>query len=228
MLLVLENVLSSEQVQQFQQNWTRQQWQPGFLSAGSQAKKVKNNLQLDDSDPLAENTREAILDALIKNADFLSAAIPKSIYPPKFNCYQDGGYYGIHVDNAILTLPSGQPMRTDLSATIFLSEPDCYDGGELMIETTYGTQEIKLTAGDMVLYPSTSLHQVAPVTRGARLAAFFWIESLVQDNQNRALLYDLDQSIQALTINKPNEIVEQEINRLTGIYHNLVRLWAEA
>ncbi len=227
MLLIIENLLNSNLIEAFQQGCKRADWQSGSVTAGSQASKVKQNLQLNDHDSLAANTRNYILEALSNNPQFLSAAIPQKIYPPKFNCYQNSGFYGTHVDNAVMTLPSGEYLRTDLSATLFLSKPDDYDGGELVIESEYGTQEVKLEAGDMVLYPSNSLHQVKPVTRGSRLASFFWIQSLVADNQEREILYDLDQSIQSLQLLENEESVLAEINQLTAIYHNLVRRWAK-
>lgn len=227
MLLVIENVLSIDLVNRFLKTWETADWQPGYITAGSQAAQVKKNLQLNDHDPLAQEMREEILKSLSNNADFLSAAIPQKIYPPKFNCYQNGGHYGTHVDNAVMTIPGGEYLRTDLSATVFLCAPEDYDGGELVIESEFGAQEVKLEAGDMVLYPSTSLHQVKPVTRGARLASFFWIQSLVADNQDRALLFDLDQSIQKLRSLKQNDEIEAEVSQLTGIYHNLVRRWAQ-
>lgn len=226
MLIVIENLLNAKTLKHFQQEWTNAQWQEGRITAGAQATQVKDNLQLLDNCPLAKTIRTELLSALSQNEQFISAALPKTIYPPKFNCYQNGGSYGTHVDNAILTLASGETMRTDLSATVFLSEPDSYEGGELIIETTYGAQEIKLAAGDMVLYPSTSLHQVLPVTKGVRLASFFWIQSLVGHEQNRTMLYDLDQTIQSLKLKQNDCSYSDEIDRLTGIYHNLVRQWA--
>lgn len=226
MLLVIENVLTIDLVNSFLKKWELADWQPGYVTAGSQAAQVKQNLQLNDQDTLAQETRQSILASISNNAEFLSAAIPQKIYPPKFNCYQNGGHYGTHVDNAVMTLHNGECLRTDLSATIFLSNPDDYQGGELVIESEFGAQEVKLEAGDMVLYPSTSLHQVKPVTKGARLASFFWIQSLVADNQDRSLLFDLDQSIQKLRALK-DETIQAEINQLTGTYHNLVRRWAQ-
>ncbi|HEY4542042.1 MAG TPA: Fe2+-dependent dioxygenase, partial [Noviherbaspirillum sp.] len=162
---------------------------------------------------------------LERNPLFISATLPARVYPPMFNCYQGGQHFGNHVDNAVRLLPgTGTKIRTDISATLFLSEPDEYDGGELTIEDTYGTQTVKLAAGDMVIYPSTSLHRVTPVTRGARLASFFWVQSMVREDSQRALLFDLDTAIQRLTAANADEAARV---RLTGCYHNLLRMWAE-
>ncbi|MET1255537.1 Fe2+-dependent dioxygenase [Aliikangiella maris] len=227
MLLVIENMIPEKLIQYFQDNWEQASWIPGKITAGFQAAKVKQNQQLSDEDQLAQLMRQSILETLTCNTEFLSAAIPNKIYPPKFNCYQDGGHYGTHVDNAILSLANGETMRTDLSATIFLSPPESYQGGELVIESEFAAQEIKLKAGDMVLYPASSLHQVMPVTSGVRLAAFFWVQSLIASTQDRSLLFDLDQSIQNLSLIEKNQMVDAEINQLTGIYHNLVRRWSQ-
>lgn len=226
MLIIIENLLDQDSLQGFQRDWQQQHWQAGHLTAGSVAAKVKQNLQLDDQCSLAISMRQQILQALSAQALFISAALPHSIYPPKFNCYKDSGHYGTHVDSAILYHPdNGTPLRSDLSATVFLSDADSYEGGELCIETDFGVQEVKLNAGDMVLYPANSLHQVLPVTRGQRLAAFFWVQSLVADGQQRSLLFDLDQSIQALRTDSVRN--DAEIQRLTGVYHNLLRLWSQ-
>jgi PKHD-type hydroxylase len=224
MLLPIINVLDKETVQQFRALLGDAQWQDGKLTAGSQAIYVKSNEQIQDQSEVAVNLGNKILRALSARPEFMSAALPKKIFPPKFNRYSNSEHYGLHVDNAIMHLPDHQIMRTDLSATLFLSEPDEYDGGELAIETNYGAQEVKLNAGDMILYPSTSLHQVKPVTRGVRVCSFFWIESMVRDNQQREMLYDLDQSIQALTADRG--AADDEVTRLTGLYHNLIRIWA--
>ena len=224
MLVSIEQVLDTENVKKFRDLMEQSQWQDGKLTAGSQAVHVKANEQLKDGSELVLQLGNAILQALAIHPGFISAALPQKIFPPKFNRYTDNGHYGLHVDNAIMYLPDNQWMRTDLSATLFLSEPDEYEGGELSIETDYGVQEIKLNAGDMVLYPSTSLHQVMPVIRGERVCAFFWIESMVRDSQQREMLYDLDQSIQALTIERGAS--DNEVRRLTGVYHNLMRQWA--
>ncbi|WP_085316499.1 Fe2+-dependent dioxygenase [Derxia lacustris] len=227
MLIPIEGVLGKDEVAQFRARLDAADWRDGAATAGTLAAGVKQNLQLDDAAEPAIGLGNHILRKLAGNPLFVSAALPRRIYPPKFNRYADGGNYGTHVDSAVMQLPgSGATLRTDLSATLFLTEPDDYDGGELEIEGVYGVQAVKLAAGDLVLYPSTSLHRVQPVTRGARVCAFFWIESLVGDDGERALLFDLDQSIQALTPRLPRN--DAELLRLTGVYHNLLRRWAVA
>lgn len=223
MLIQIPNVLSLEQVNECRRLLSEAQWIDGKVTAGHQSAKAKNNLQLPENSDTAIQLGTLILDFLQQNPLFVSAALPKQIFPPLFNCYQGGGSFGVHVDNAIRQLPnSQQAIRTDLSATLFFTNPDEYDGGELIIEDTYGAQSIKLPAGHMILYPSTSLHKVTAVTRGARIASFFWLQSLVRDNAQRSILFDLDQSIQKLnTENHPASI------QLTGVYHNLLRQWAE-
>lgn len=225
MLTVIENLLSPQEVLQFNQALNNGNWQDGKQSAGSQAAQVKHNQQLDDSSDLAAQLGNAIITKLAAQALFMSAALPNKIYPPKFNQYQGGQSYGLHVDSAIMPLPNSQQLlRTDLAATLFLTEPQQYAGGELSIETSYGAQQIKLQAGDMILYPANSLHQVNPVTHGNRVAAFFWIESLIRDTEQRAMLFDLDQSIQTLSIERGSN--DKEVKRLSGVYHNLMRAWA--
>ncbi|HEY5800692.1 MAG TPA: Fe2+-dependent dioxygenase [Burkholderiaceae bacterium] len=225
MLITIDNVLSKDEVGQFRAHLEQAGWSDGAQSAGALAQQVKRNSQLDDSAEPAVSLGKHILGKLAAHPAFISAALPRTIYPPKFNRYADGGAYGLHVDSALMTLPgSGQRLRTDLAATVFLSEPDEYDGGELEIETEFGAQAVKLDAGDMVLYPASSLHRVTPVTRGARLASFFWIESLVADDGQRAILYDLDRTIQALTPGLAAQ--DGKLLTLTGIYHNLLRRWA--
>ena len=226
MLIPVEKVLNEELVEQCRHLLAAEPWQNGQLSAGGLAVHVKANQQLADDSDTAIKIRNTVLQALSNQPLFVSAALPKKIFPPKFNRYQNGGHYGLHVDNAIMSLPSGEPLRTDLSATLFLSNPDEYEGGELLIETQYGAQSVKLAAGDLILYPSTSLHEVKPVTSGERTCVFFWVESLVRDSQQRELLFDLDQSIQALTLS--NGADNTEVHRLSGIYHNLVRRWADS
>ena len=225
MLITIENVLDKDEVSQFRGYLDRADWRDGAATGGSQARRVKHNLQLDDQAEPAISLGQHILRSLAGNPLFISAALPRAIYPPKFNCYQGGGTYGTHVDSAVMQLPgSSRQLRSDLSATLFLAEPDEYEGGELEIEGEFGVQTVKLAAGDMVLYPSSSLHCVTPVTAGRRIASFFWIESLVADDGERALLFDLDQSIQRLTPALAGQ--ERELVRLTGIYHNLLRRWA--
>ncbi len=226
MLLPIHNVLDKQAVKQFRTALDKTTWQDGKLTAGNQAKQVKANQQIQDQSELAIELGNYILKILGEHPQFLSAALPKKIFPPKFNRYSNAEHYGLHVDNAIMHLPDNQIIRTDLSATLFLSEPEEYEGGELAIETNYGAQRVKLSAGDLILYPSTSLHQVLEVTKGARVCSFFWIESMVRDNQQREMLYDLDQSIQALTVERGAD--DSEVRNLTGIYHNLVRLWASS
>lgn len=227
MLMVIEGVLDPQTAEHFRQRLEAEApWQPGSHTAGTQAVYVKANEQVVDGCDMAVTVGTSLLQVLGVHSLFMSAALPRKIFPPKFNRYQHGGYYGAHVDNAIMHLPDGQLMRTDLSATLFLSDPESYEGGELAIETRYGVQELKLAPGDMVLYPSASLHEVKPVTSGARVCSFFWIESLVRDSSQREMLFDLDQSIQALTVERGAQ--DQEVRRLSGVYHNLVRSWANS
>jgi PKHD-type hydroxylase len=225
MLISIENVLSQEEAQQWRGLLDVAEWMDGTRTAGTLARSAKHNLQLDDASDLAVSLGNQILRKLAVHPLFVSAALPSKIYPPKFNRYVDGGTYGVHVDSAVMHVPgSSIKVRSDLSATLFLSDPDDYDGGELEIEGAFGVQAVKLAAGDMVLYPSSSLHQVTPVTRGARVASFFWIESLVADEGRRSLLFDLDQAIQALT--PGTSPGDQRLLKLTGVYHNLLRQWA--
>jgi PKHD-type hydroxylase len=224
MLITIENVLSKDDVHAFRAKLDQADWQDGAHTAGSLARNVKQNQQLADGSDLALALGQHILRQLGQQPLFISAALPNKVYPPKFNRYADGGTYGVHVDSAVMQIPgTGQSMRSDLSATLFLSEPDEYDGGELEIEDTFGAQAVKLEAGDLVLYPSSSLHRVAPVTRGARVASFFWIESLVRDDGERTMLFDLDQAIQGLTPKVPAD--DAHLLKLTGTYHNLLRRW---
>lgn len=231
MLVVIENVIDKQTVAEFKQQLEKANWQDGQNTAGSLSARVKSNLQLADSSVLAKQLSKHILAAVSQHPLFVSACLPSKIYPPKFNCYQNGGHYGTHIDSAIMQLPdSFEPIRSDISATLFISEPEEYKGGELSIETQFGMQQIKLSAGDMVLYPSTSLHQVLPVTHGARICSFFWLQSLIKDETQRSLLFDLDQSIQTLSQEnnqQNNETLHAEIVRLTGIYHNLLRRAAD-
>lgn len=229
MIYQIPDVLTPEQVQQFRQQLDATEWVDGRVTAGGQAAKIKQNLQLPTENPVGIQLGEIITRELSTHPLFMSAAIPLRVLPPMFNKYTGGGTFGTHVDNAIRYIPgTGQAIRTDLSATLFLSNPDEYDGGQLCIEDTYGTKEVKLPAGHMILYPSTSLHHVTPVTRGARISSFFWIQSMVKDNTQRSLLFDLDCSIQRLTQDHGDQSsVEQSCVQLTGIYHNLIRQWAD-
>jgi PKHD-type hydroxylase len=200
-------------------------WVDGRATAGHQGAQVKRNRQIAEDAPLARELGEPILAALERNALFISAALPSRVYPPMFNRYEGGMHFGGHVDGAVRLVPgAGVRIRTDLSATLFISQPEDYDGGELLVEDTYGAHKVKLPAGDLVLYPATSLHRVTPVTRGARLASFFWVQSMVRDDAQRALLFDLDMAIVRLTRDAPGH---EALVALTGCYHNLLRMWAE-
>jgi PKHD-type hydroxylase len=203
----------------------RAEWVDGKATAGPQSARVKQNLQIREGDPIVEELRDEILTALQANMLFVSAALPLRVFPPLFNRYEGGGSFGNHVDNAIRQNATGHRIRTDLSATLFLSAPHEYDGGELMVEDTYGVHSVKLPAGDLVLYPSSSLHHVRPVSRGARLASFFWVQSMVRQDADRTLLFDLDSAIQRL--NQEAAGHHPAAVQLTAVYHNLLRRWAE-
>lgn len=226
MLVSIPEVLSKAEVAAFRAEMDKADWIDGKATAGEQSGTVKKNQQLKENSALARKLGDGVLDALARNDTFISAALPLKIFPPLFNRYAGGEYFGTHVDNAIRIVP-GTPVRvrTDLSMTLFLSEPEDYDGGILVVEDNYGTQEAKLAAGDLVLYPSTSLHHVTPVTRGARVCSFFWLQSMVRDDAERTLLFDLDQSIRSLGAEQG--IDHPEVVRLSGIYHNLLRRWAD-
>lgn len=224
MLLALPHVLSTEQLARCRELLARAEWIDGRVTAGYQGAQVKRNQQLAENSPIARELGDMILAALERNALFISAALPNRVYPPLFNRYEGGMHFGNHVDNAVRLHPAdGSKFRTDLSATLFLAEPENYDGGELLIEDTYGVQQVKLPAGHMVLYPASSLHRVTPVTRGARVASFFWIESMVRDDSDRAMLFDLDTAIQRLAATGADETARLS---LTNSYHNLLRKWA--
>jgi len=225
MLLAIPDLLTAEQVLQARQILDNAQWIDGRVTAGHQSTRTKDNLQLPENHPAAAQLGEMILEALGQNALFISAALPQRVFPPLFNRYQGGQSFGTHVDNSIRQI-TGTPhrIRTDLSATLFFANPDEYDGGELTVEDTYGTHSVKLPAGHMILYPATSLHNVRPITRGARVASFFWIQSMVRDDGQRALLFDLDMAIQRLNRDVPDH---PSAVQFTGVYHNLLRQWAE-
>jgi PKHD-type hydroxylase len=225
MLLSIPDVLTPEQVAAARAKLDAADWQDGRLTAGHQAIQAKDNQQLSEDHPVARELGQMVLGALQRNALFMSAALPLHVYPPMFNRYTGGQQFGSHVDNAIRHVP-GTPhrLRTDLSATLFFRDPEEYDGGELCVEDTYGVHRVKLPAGDMVLYPSTSLHHVTPVTHGARVASFFWIQSLIRDDGRRTLLFDLDTAIQRITVDVPDHPAAVQ---LTGVYHNLLRQWSE-
>jgi PKHD-type hydroxylase len=228
MLICIPGVLSKSDVAEFRRIMDGCEWEDGRSTAGAQSALVKRNQQLPPNSKTSRELGGRIIAALTANPRFISAAIPLQIFPPLFNRYAaaEGHHFGIHVDNAVrgdhLT---GLRIRTDLSATLFLSEPDEYDGGELVAEDLYGSHEIKLPAGDVVLYPSSSLHMVTQVRRGTRVASFFWLQSMIRDAHARSLIYDLDTAIQGL-LEKLGQDAPETI-KLTGIYHNLIRYWAE-
>jgi PKHD-type hydroxylase len=225
MLLQIPEVLSAEQILTGRKVLESNDWVDGRITAGHQSARAKDNLQLPEDNEDARQLGNTILQALENNALFMAAALPLKVFPPLFNRYQEGQSFGNHVDNAIRQV-TGTPhrVRTDLSATLFFSNPDEYDGGELVIEDTYGVHSVKLPAGHLILYPASSLHHVRPVTRGARLASFFWIQSMVRDDGERTLLFDLDVAIQRLLSDAPDH---PSVVELTSLYHNLLRRWAD-
>jgi PKHD-type hydroxylase len=226
MLLRVPEVLSPAELARCRAIVEGADWADGKITAGTQSEQVKNNRQLPEDAEASHAARAIVLDALGRSALFITGALPKKTYPPLFNRYDGASNaFGSHIDNSVRTSPiTGAWVRTDLSATLFLSEPSEYDGGELVIEDTFGSQSIKLAAGDLILYPASSVHRVEPVTRGCRLAAFFWIESMVRDDAQRRLLFDLDMSILAL---RGSDGDTQPVVKLTGCYHNLLRMWAD-
>ena len=224
MILNIPDVLTLEQVTQARQILDAADWVDGKATAGHQGARVKDNQQIPADHPAARQVGELVLRALGQNPLFISAALPLHILPPLFNRYTGGQQFGTHVDGSVRQLPNGQRIRTDLSGTLFLSGPEEYDGGELVIEDTYGAKSVKLPPGHLILYPSTSLHHVTPVTRGTRLCSFFWLQSMVREDQKRSLLFDLDIAIQRLGAENPTHA---SVVQLTGVYHNLIRLWAE-
>lgn len=227
MMLHIPQVLSKQQVAHCRQVMDAAQWVDGNITSGPQAALAKNNMQLPETAPEARQLGEMVLDALERSPLFISAALPLKVFPPLFNRYAGGQSFGMHVDNAIRGFPNADfRIRTDLSCTLFLAEPDEYDGGELIVEDTYGEHRARLPAGDMVLYPSTSLHRVTPVPRGARVASFFWLQSMVRDDGQRSMLFQLDTSIQQLVARLGN--ADPQVVQLTGIYHNLLRRWADS
>ena len=225
MLLHIPEVLSRDQVTQLRSALDAADWTDGRETVGARGAQVKRNQQLPDASPLRQRLGELVLQALAQHPVYHAATLPLRTLPPRFNRYADGGHYGFHVDGAVMALPAeAGHLRSDISCTLFLSEPEEYDGGELIVSDTYGEHEVKLPAGDLIVYPSSSLHRVAPVTRGARLASFFWVQSLVRDDGRRRLLFDLDTSIQSLTRSGADAAA---LLQLTGIYHNLLRQWVE-
>ena len=226
MLLHIPGILDPSRVIQFQRHLADARWVDGRVTAGYRSAAAKHNRQLREDDPLALELGAQITDAVLANPTFFAAALPRHVYPPLFNCYADGDHFGLHVDNAIRydrRQANAQPVRTDLSCTLFLSAPESYDGGELVIEDTFGSHAVKLPAGDLVLYPAGSLHRVEPVTRGARIAAFFWLQSLIREDERRRLLFELDLAIQRLTASGADA---ESLLALTGVYHNLLRQWS--
>jgi PKHD-type hydroxylase len=225
MLLTIPEVLASGEVQLIRRKLEAAEWVDGRVTAGHQSTLAKDNLQIPEGHPIAQEVGELILQTLGRNLLFISAALPAKVFPPLFNRYSGGQFFGTHVDNSIRHVKgSSHRVRSDLSATLFFSAPEEYDGGELVIEDTYGIHSVKLPAGHMVLYPSSSLHHVRPVTRGARVSSFFWIQSMVRDDGARTLLFDLDNVTQRITAEDPGAA---NAIKLTGIYHNLLRRWAE-
>lgn len=226
MLLHIPSVLDDQALAECRRLLAGADWVDGRVTAGSQSSQVKHNQQLPEDAPAAAQAGALMLRALSASAVFFTAALPRRIYPPLFNRYGGAAnYFGSHVDNAIRTHPaSARHVRCDLSATLFLSEPDAYDGGELVIEDSFGTQRVKLPAGDLVLYPASSVHRVEPVTRGERVASFMWIESMVREPDRRQMLYELDMAILALRHEGGDN---PAVVRLTGCYHNLLRMWAD-
>lgn len=225
MLLTIPDIFTKQEALDARQSLERTEWVDGKVTAGYQSSRAKNNMQIPETHPTAVKLGDMIIAALGRNPLFLSAALPLRVFPPLFNLYQGGQSFGTHVDNAIRQVP-GTPhrIRTDISATLFLTEPQDYDGGELVVEDTYGVHSVKLPAGQMVLYPATSLHHVKPVTRGARISSFFWIQSMVRDDGQRTLLFDLDNAIQRVSRDNPDSPAGVQLN---GVYNNLLRQWSE-
>jgi PKHD-type hydroxylase len=225
MMLHIPAVLSKDEVREFRRELDAAAWSDGRATVGEQGARVKHNEQLNAADPVARKLSERILARLATHPQFFSAALPLRILPPLFNRYAGGGTYGRHVDGAVMSQAgSTQRLRSDVSSTLFLCEPDEYDGGDLLVHDTYGEHEAKLPAGDLLVYSSTSLHEVRPVTRGARVCAFFWSQSMVRDDARRTQLYTLDQTIQSLRARLGEA---PDCVALTAIYHNLLRMWAE-
>ena len=227
MLVCVPNVLDAAQLVSVRERLDRanEAWVDGRVTAGYQGAPVKFNQQVDERSAVALACQRIIVSALERNPIFISAVLPNVIYPPMFNRYSEGMKFGAHVDGSVRISPhDGRKLRTDVSATLFLTNPDEYDGGELQIEDTYGQHSVKLGAGDMVVYPATSLHQVSPITRGVRTSCFFWVQSLIRDDSQRALLHDMDNAIQRLNQTNADEVARRT---LIGCYHNLVRQWSE-
>jgi PKHD-type hydroxylase len=225
MMIHIPEVLTPEQVARCRAVMEKGAWVDGRATAGHQSTKVKHNLQLPEDSPEARELGNIVVEAVGRSPLFMSAVLPKQVFPPLFNRYNAGMTFGAHVDNAIRGhAATGTRIRTDTSATLFISAPEDYDGGELVVEDTYGRHTVKLPAGDMIVYPATSLHHVTPITRGSRIASFFWTQSMIRDEAQRALLFDLDMSIVRLSGDHPEH---KSVVSLTAVYHNLLRQWAE-
>ncbi|WP_115562546.1 Fe2+-dependent dioxygenase [Xanthomonas arboricola] len=227
MLLPIPDVLTPMQLSELRARLDAADWADGRITAGHQSAQAKDNAQLPEDSAAAREASALVLEALSRSSTFFSAVLPRRIYPPLFNRYSGGQSFGYHVDNAVRydrSRGGAEPIRTDVSCTLFLSDPDSYDGGELVIEDTFGTQSVKLPAGHLVIYPGTSLHKVMPVTRGTRVASFFWIQSMLRDDAQRRLLFELDVSIRRLSQDTPGH---PSLIQLTGVYHNLLRQWAD-
>jgi len=225
MMLHIPNVLTAEQVARCRTVMEQAEWVDGRATVGHQFAKVKHNLQLPENSAQGRELGEMVIDAVGRSSLFVSAVLPQQLVPPLFNRYDAGMTYGPHVDNAIrVQAGTSMTIRTDVSSTLFISSPEDYDGGELIVNDTYGSHSIKLPAGDMIIYPATSVHHVRPITRGSRIASFFWIQSLIRDDARRALLFELDMSVIQIRRDHPEH---PSIVRLTALYHNLLRQWAE-
>ena len=225
MMLRIPGLLSPDEVRQCRKALQEASWQDGRATAGHLAAQVKSNLQLPLDSAVGRDVGNFLLDKLGRNPLFMSAALPLKVLPPRFNCYEGGGTYGNHIDNSCFTIPgTAIKVRSDVSTTVFFSDPEAYDGGELIVEDTFGHQSVKLPAGDAIIYPGSSLHRVNPVTRGTRYASFFWTQSLVAPDEQRRLLYGLDQEIQQLTQRHPDD---PSLAGLSGTYHNLLRMWSQ-
>ena len=225
MMLRIPGLLSPDEVRQCRKALQEASWQDGRATAGHLAAQVKSNLQLPLDSAVGRDVGNFLLDKLGRNPLFMSAALPLKVLPPRFNRYEGGGTYGNHIDNSCFTIPgTAIKVRSDVSTTEILSDPEAYDGGELIVEDTFGHQSVKLPAGDAIIYPGSSLHRVNPVTRGTRYASFFWTQSLVAPDEQRRLLYGLDQEIQQLTQRHPDD---PSLAGLSGTYHNLLRMWSQ-
>jgi PKHD-type hydroxylase len=224
MLLHIEKVLDTAAIARMRARLDAADWTDGRETVGTQGAQVKRNQQLPDASPVRMELGREVLAACARHPEFHAATLPARILPPRFNRYANGGHYGTHIDGAVMALADGSQLRSDIACTLFLADPDSYDGGELIIEDTWGEHEVKLSAGDAIVYPASSLHRVEPVTRGARVAAFFWIQSLVRDEAQRRTLLQLDTAIRKLTADAADPAT---VKQLTGVYHNLLRQWSE-